>query len=88
MVAATGRSGRSPRKTPWLSQFEHDQRVPILRHFEDADGQLDDVDLTLHDLQLIRESFVNTLKGVFHPRIAYPKEEKPALVAPTVERAP
>jgi hypothetical protein len=25
---------------------------------------------------------VDTLKGVFHPRIEYPKEEKPALAAP------
>jgi putative nucleotidyltransferase with HDIG domain len=41
-----------------------------------AKGQLDDTRLTLRDLQLIRESFVNTLKGMFHPRLQYP-EEKP-----------
>jgi len=46
------------------------------------------VDLTLRDLQMIRESFVNTLKGVFHPRIEYPKEEKPALAPPAAEQAP
>ena len=34
-----------------------------------ANGQLDDTDLTLKDLQLIRESFVATLKGAFHPRL-------------------
>jgi len=43
-------------------------------------GQLDDTDLTLHDLHLIRESFVNALKGVFHPRLQYP-EETPAFIA-------
>ncbi len=41
-----------------------------------ARGQLDDTGLTMRDLQLIRESFVNTLKGMFHPRLEYP-EEKP-----------
>ncbi len=41
-----------------------------------AKGQLDDTSLTLHDLQLVRESFANTLKGMFHPRLQYP-EEKP-----------
>ena len=51
-----------------------------------ANGQLDDTDLSLHDLQLIRESFVTTLKGVFHPRIEYPAVGAPppipALPAP------
>ncbi|MGQ0601302.1 MAG: HD family phosphohydrolase, partial [Anaerolineales bacterium] len=38
-----------------------------------AKDQLDDTDLTLRDLQDIRESFVNTLRGVFHPRVQYPE---------------
>jgi hypothetical protein len=35
-------------------------------------GQLDRVDLTLRDLDIIRRSFVNTLKNMYHPRIRYP----------------
>jgi membrane-associated HD superfamily phosphohydrolase len=35
-------------------------------------GQLDDSDLTLRELELIRQSFVDTLKGLFHTRIEYP----------------
>jgi putative nucleotidyltransferase with HDIG domain len=35
-------------------------------------GQLDHVDLTLRDLDIIRRSFVNTLKNMYHPRIRYP----------------
>ena len=42
-----------------------------------AKGQLDDTGLTLRDLQLIRESFVTTLKGLFHPRLQYPEEKPP-----------
>ncbi|MEW6718439.1 MAG: HDIG domain-containing metalloprotein [Chloroflexota bacterium] len=38
-------------------------------------GQLDDTDLTLHDLQLLVESFTTTLRGVYHPRLTYPKLE-------------
>jgi hypothetical protein len=44
-----------------------------------AKGQLDDTGLTLGDLRLIRESFVNTLQGLYHPRLKYP-EEKPEAV--------
>jgi putative nucleotidyltransferase with HDIG domain len=43
-----------------------------------AKGQLDDTGLTLRDLQFVRESFVNTLKGMFHPRLQYPEEKPPA----------
>jgi len=36
-------------------------------------GELDDSDLTLRDLDKIREAFTNILQGVFHPRIKYPE---------------
>jgi len=46
------------------------------------DGQLDHTNLTLHDLHLIVESFVNTLRGTYHPRIQYPAAEMPLAVEP------
>jgi hypothetical protein len=36
-------------------------------------GQLDECDLTLKDLDAIRQSFEGVLQGVFHPRIEYPE---------------
>lgn len=48
-----------------------------------AKGQLDETGLTLNDLALIRESFVNTLRGVFHPRVQYPELQPPAAEAKT-----
>ena len=51
-----------------------------------ASGQLDDTDLSLRDLQLIRELFVSTLKGVFHPRIEYPASQKPVPALPAAEK--
>lgn len=38
-----------------------------------ADGQFDECDLTLRDLQLIRTAFVEQLLGMYHTRIAYPQ---------------
>ena len=40
------------------------------------DGQLDECDLTLHDLGIIRRVFISALKGTFHPRVQYPEPEK------------
>jgi putative nucleotidyltransferase with HDIG domain len=47
-------------------------------------GQLDECPLTLADLNIVRESFVATLQGMFHPRLLYPGQEQktdPALRA-------
>jgi len=38
------------------------------------DRQLDECDLTLHDLDEVRGAFVSILQGVFHPRVKYPEE--------------
>ena len=40
------------------------------------DGQLDECDLTLRDLQEIQAAFLRVLKGVFHPRLKYPEPVK------------
>ncbi|RPI94444.1 MAG: HDIG domain-containing protein [Chloroflexi bacterium] len=37
-------------------------------------GQLDETQLTLRDLSMITDVFVNILRGSHHPRISYPKE--------------
>ncbi|MCP4569966.1 MAG: HDIG domain-containing protein [FCB group bacterium] len=41
-----------------------------------SSGELTQCDLTLKDLNDIREAFVTILIGVFHQRIAYPKKEE------------
>jgi len=56
-----------------------DKLVQTVIEGRQAAGQLDDTGLTVRDLALIRESFVGALRGIFHPRIEYPKETKPAL---------
>jgi cyclic-di-AMP phosphodiesterase PgpH len=37
------------------------------------EGQLDDCDLTLKDLEKIRKAFLKGLSGIYHERIEYPK---------------
>jgi putative nucleotidyltransferase with HDIG domain len=53
-----------------------------------SEGQLDECDLTLKDLNLIAQSFVHTLEGIYHARVQYPPaalaarlpDQKPPLV--------
>jgi hypothetical protein len=37
-----------------------------------SEGQLDECDLTLKDLNQIAESFTRTLEGIYHARPSYP----------------
>ena len=40
-----------------------------------SDGQFDECDLTLRDLELIREAFISQLLGMYHRRIEYPQNK-------------
>ena len=52
-------------------------RAMVTRIMEErvSDGQFDECDLTLRDLERIREAFVGQLLGMYHSRIAYPQSE-------------
>jgi len=40
------------------------------------DGQLDNTDLTFRDLQLIKDTFLKMLLGIYHVRVKYPDQEE------------
>jgi putative nucleotidyltransferase with HDIG domain len=59
------------------SQDEPAIRAMVDRIIHDRldDGQFDECDLTLRDLEHIREAFVAQLLGMYHRRIAYPQSK-------------
>ena len=40
-----------------------------------TDGQLNECDLTIRDLENVKEAFVGQLLGMYHQRIAYPQNK-------------
>ena len=51
------------------------------------DGQFDECDLTMRDLELVERALVKTLTGIYHGRIAYPASANtPAYPAPAAGR--
>ncbi len=52
-------------------------RAMVGRIFEErmSDDQFDECDLTLRDIERIREAFVEQLLGMYHQRIAYPQNK-------------
>lgn len=70
-----------PRPTP--QRIEARVRALIRQRLDD--GQLDEADLTLRDLDTVATTFTQVLSGVFHSRVAYPDNEQgvpPALSGP------
>ena len=59
------------------SQDEPTIRAMVGRIIDERldDGQFDECDLTLRDLERIREAFVAQLLGMYHQRIAYPRKQ-------------
>jgi putative nucleotidyltransferase with HDIG domain len=51
-------------------------------------GELDDTQLTIQNLQQIIDSYTSTLRGVYHPRIQYPKSESEVKTRPIPYRIP
>ena len=52
-----------------------------------SEHQLDQTELTARDVNLIIESLTSTLKGVYHPRLEYPRLDRQT-TRPVVERIP
>ena len=55
-----------------LSKDDLDTIVHMLVAERVDDGQLDESSLTFAELKVVEASFIETLTGVYHPRIAYP----------------
>jgi putative nucleotidyltransferase with HDIG domain len=77
-----------------LSKKEIEEMVHSIFDSKRKEGQLDDSSLTLKDLKVIQNIFVDMLQAVFHPRINYataaakvtqtaePTSPRPALITP------
>jgi len=65
-------ASRSLRK---YTQHAIEELISAIFQSKMADGQLDDAPITVHQLNLIRESFLYTLLNMYHSRIEYPKEK-------------
>jgi hypothetical protein len=41
-----------------------------------ADGQLDDCPITLRELDIVRQTYIELLRGAYHPRVKYPDSDE------------
>ena len=84
LMLADGAEARARAERP---QDEEALRKVVLSTIESAQKQrqLDNTQLTLRDLGIITDAFVNILRGAHHPRVPYPNE---VLATENVNTAP
>ncbi|NBC03199.1 MAG: HDIG domain-containing protein [Bacteroidetes bacterium] len=61
-------------KEPSYNKLENRIHQVVDNHIHD--GQLSNCPLTFRQIQIIKDSFLSILKGVYHSRIEYPEDEK------------
>jgi membrane-associated HD superfamily phosphohydrolase len=76
LMLADGTEARARSEVP-RDEDELRDLIDVVFDFYEKNGQLDDTNLTLKDLQTIKDSFFHTLMGTYHPRVKYPDLEKP-----------
>lgn len=77
LMLADAAEARSRAENPESDERLRELVQSVIERVE-REGQLDNTQLTLHDLNLTTESFVTTLRGTYHARIQYPAAELPA----------
>ncbi len=76
LMLADGTEARTRAERP-KDEAELKSLINTVVNFYSQNNQLDDTNLTLKDLQIIKESFFYTLKGSYHPRVKYPELTQP-----------
>jgi cyclic-di-AMP phosphodiesterase PgpH len=71
-----------------LPREEIESTVDSLLQERIDDHQFDDSDLTFRELQTARDTIVESLVGIYHPRIAYPGRSGPASLRAAEETYP
>ena len=72
LMLADGVEARARADKP-TNQEELERIIHGVIDFCLKEGQLEDTDLTMKDLNIIVKSFSNTLINTYHPRIKYPE---------------
>jgi membrane-associated HD superfamily phosphohydrolase len=70
-MLADGTEARARAEVP-KDEDELRSLIDTVVNFYTQNGQLEDTNLTLKDIQKAKGSFYRTLKGTYHPRVKYP----------------
>lgn len=94
-VRASSQSGKLYEESTEGQNGQNVRRAAKLQQVVDGvikarldDGQLDECDLTLKQIEQIRRSFIKILEGIYHPRVEYPELKVPVAKPQTSEPSP
>ncbi|MBN2007004.1 MAG: HDIG domain-containing protein [Anaerolineae bacterium] len=68
-AATRARRPSTPEELAGVVDFIFEQRI--------TDGQLDDCPITMKELHMTKQTYIDLLRGAYHPRVSYPESIKP-----------
>ncbi len=86
LMLADGCEARMRAERPADEQALKELVKEVIQH-RLARGQLEETNLTLRELNQIAESFIANLRGVYHPRVAYPRLKSEPYLEPATRPA-
>lgn len=75
LMLADGSEAATRARRPQTAE-ELDEVIGYIFNSRINDGQLDECPITMHELQVVRATYVELLKGAYHPRLKYPEPKK------------
>jgi putative nucleotidyltransferase with HDIG domain len=85
LMLADGTEARARAEKP-QNEAELRALIDTVVTFYTQNKQLEDTNLTLRDLQVVKDSFFHTLKGSYHPRVKYPSLTEPESKTKKIEK--
>jgi membrane-associated HD superfamily phosphohydrolase len=76
MLADAAESAVRAMREPTAGRIETQVHAIVTKRL--TDGQLDDCEMTLKEVHAIETSLVKSLSGIYHGRVPYPSQKKPA----------
>jgi putative nucleotidyltransferase with HDIG domain len=89
LMLADGTEARARSEVP-KNEEELSSLIDTVFRFYETNKQLEDTNLTLKELQQVKQSFFRTLMGTYHPRVKYPTldQEKTQKTEDYLKRVP
>ena len=72
-AATRARQPSTPEELEEVVDYIFQQRI--------RDGQLDECPITMHELSMVKDTYIELLRGAFHPRVKYPEPKKAEVTA-------
>jgi membrane-associated HD superfamily phosphohydrolase len=75
VMLADGSEAATRARRPSTAEELEEVVTQIFEH-RIKEGQMDECPITLEELEIVKQTYIELLRGAFHPRVSYPAPER------------